>query len=257
MLGQKICNELGITCLAEQELHLRNGNGQANDALHGIRLTLVDKAVLFRTEVRHAKNQAANTRAWGKIQSADSVLSRYSMFYKKCCKAMIMLGADQELLGKYQVLLDGDLKVTTAVSNPNGSGSRNANLAWFWTMDISRDAKEDNWMSECKLSSPYLKLASQPTDYLVYRVNWFHAKAAQDRWDEEIELLTAEFQWTIDFVTECRIIISNTAGTRIWHLIGCELPPKCGVWRDANSTPLFFQPRMASHNLFWCHHHVT
>ena len=110
MLGRKMCDELGITCLAEQELHLRNGNGQANDALHGIRLTLADKAVLFRTEVRHAKNQAVNTRAWGKIQSANSVLSRYSMFYKKCCKVIIMLGVDQELLGKYQVLLDGDLK---------------------------------------------------------------------------------------------------------------------------------------------------
>ena len=139
-----MCDELGITCLAEQELHLRNGNGQANDALHGIQLTLADKAVLFHTEVRHAKNQAANTCTWGKIQSAHSILSRYLMFYKKCRKVMIMLGADQELLGKYQALLDGDLKVTTAVSNPNGSGSRNANLAWFWTMDILCDAKEDN-----------------------------------------------------------------------------------------------------------------
>ena len=25
------------------------------------------------------------------------------------------------------------------------------NLAWFWTMDIPRDAQESDWMSECRL----------------------------------------------------------------------------------------------------------
>lgn len=33
----------------------------------------------------------------------------------------------------------------------------------------------------------------------VYRVNWLRAKAAKDRWTEELELVEAEFQWTVNF----------------------------------------------------------
>lgn len=37
------------------------------------------------------------------------------------------------------------------------------------------------------------------TDSTVYRVNWLRAKAAKDRWAEEVELVTAEFLWTVTF----------------------------------------------------------
>lgn len=36
-------------------------------------------------------------------------------------------------------------------------------------------------------------------DNLVYRVSWLRAKAAQKRWEEEAELVTAEFEWTIRY----------------------------------------------------------
>jgi hypothetical protein len=81
-LGRRNCNEHGLAALADLELQLRIG--QANDALHSIHFTLADKAVLFRTEVRHASNQSANTRTWGKVHQADTVLSRHAQIYKKC-----------------------------------------------------------------------------------------------------------------------------------------------------------------------------
>ncbi|KIK73179.1 hypothetical protein PAXRUDRAFT_21134 [Paxillus rubicundulus Ve08.2h10] len=48
-------------------------------------------------------------------------------------------------------------------------------------MDIPRDAQDSDWMSE------------------FYRVNWLHAKAVQDRWKEEVELIKSEVRWTINF----------------------------------------------------------
>ncbi|KIN98811.1 hypothetical protein M404DRAFT_88317, partial [Pisolithus tinctorius Marx 270] len=33
----------------------------------------------------------------------------------------------------------------------------------------------------------------------VYRTHWLRAKAVRDRWSEEEQLLTAEFQWTINY----------------------------------------------------------
>ena len=147
-LGQPTCEGYHITHLAEQELLLRTG--QANDALHAIRLTLVNKAILFRNDIRHAQGQAANTRAWGKVKAADSSLRKHAAIYRKCRIAMVALGADSDTLGRYKELGAADLRVTTSVLNPNGSGHRNDNLAWFWSMDIPKDMDEDNWMSDCK-----------------------------------------------------------------------------------------------------------
>ncbi|KIK92859.1 hypothetical protein PAXRUDRAFT_94426, partial [Paxillus rubicundulus Ve08.2h10] len=52
------------------------------------------------------------------------------------------------LLARHKPLVDQDLKFMTAVSNTNGSIHHMADLAWFWTMDVPRDAQESNWMSK-------------------------------------------------------------------------------------------------------------
>ncbi|KAF9222496.1 hypothetical protein BS17DRAFT_768080 [Gyrodon lividus] len=64
--------------------------------------------------------------------------------------AMHQISQQIPVLGeRYKPLDNKDLKVTTAISDPNGSAHRMADLAWFWTMDIPRDAGESDWMSEC------------------------------------------------------------------------------------------------------------
>ncbi|KIK71983.1 hypothetical protein PAXRUDRAFT_800527, partial [Paxillus rubicundulus Ve08.2h10] len=66
-------------------------------------------------------------------------------------------------------------------SDTNARGHRDSTLAWFWTMDVQRDAELNDWMSE------------------FYRGHWLRAKALKDRWEEEVELLRAEGKWTINF----------------------------------------------------------
>ncbi|KIK73044.1 hypothetical protein PAXRUDRAFT_179378 [Paxillus rubicundulus Ve08.2h10] len=149
LLGCRNCNEHGLAALADLELQLHIG--QANDTLQSIRFTLADKVVLFRTEVRLASNQSANTHAWGKVHQADTMLSRHAQIYRKCRKVMVALEADEVLMERYKSLVNQDLKVTTAISDPNGSFHHMENLAWFWTMDIPRDAQESDWMSDCRL----------------------------------------------------------------------------------------------------------
>ena len=136
-LGRASCDQYGIVKLADQELLLQTS--QTNDALHAIHLALVDKAILFRRDVRQAESQVTNTWAWGRIKSVDAVLRRYAAIYRKCHGAMVSLGAEAEVLQWYQALSDVDLRVTTSVLNPNGSGHQNENLAWFWLMDIPWD----------------------------------------------------------------------------------------------------------------------
>ena len=177
-LGWASCDQYGIVELVDQELLL--WTGQANDALHAIRLALVDKVILFWCDVRQVESQVTNTQAWRRIKSVDAVLRRYVTIYRKCRSTMVSLGAEAEVLQQYQALSDADLWVTTSVLNLNGSGHRNENLAWFWSMDIPWDTDVGDRMSECKQSDIrccYIPLICSA----VYCINWLQAKAVHDR----------------------------------------------------------------------------
>ncbi|KAG2103721.1 uncharacterized protein F5147DRAFT_654633 [Suillus discolor] len=110
-LGLEKCSALGIANL-----------GQANDALHNIRVHLADKAVIFRKTVRVAKSQAMATRAWAQVHSVDRA--------------------------RYQILAKEHLKVSTAVADPNTRGQRNDVLPWFWSLDVQRDSDSSEWLNE-------------------------------------------------------------------------------------------------------------
>lgn len=146
-IGGDMCGHLGLAQLAKDELELRIG--QANDALHALRLSLAEKSMLFRNEVRHAKSQATTTRAWDRVRKVDIVLQQQAAIYKRCRAAIVSLDATAEELKRYRPLTDADLKVSAAITNPDGSGHRNASLAWFWTVDSAQDQLQDDWMSEC------------------------------------------------------------------------------------------------------------
>ncbi|KAI6150458.1 hypothetical protein BKA82DRAFT_4328556 [Pisolithus tinctorius] len=93
--------------LRDMELRLRIG--QANDALNGLRLALVDKAVVFRNVVRHAKSYSMKTRAWDAIHTINRAVRKQAAIYKQCRKAMVALGASAETLTRYQQLETSDL----------------------------------------------------------------------------------------------------------------------------------------------------
>lgn len=149
-LGSVKCSELGGADLIQHELALREG--QANDALHNIRVNLADKAVIFRTTVRTAKSQSMSTRAWAQVHSVDRAVCINASVYTKCRTQLANLGADDELLERYRPLLKEHLKVSTAVADPNARGQRNSTLAWFWSMDVVGDSQNSDWLNECELN---------------------------------------------------------------------------------------------------------
>ncbi|KAG1805032.1 uncharacterized protein HD556DRAFT_1328019 [Suillus plorans] len=99
------------------EMSLREG--QANDALHNLRIYLCNKAILFRTTVRQAKSQALKTRAWSQVTSVQQVVSLHASIYTKTRKQMMKLEPGQDQLQKYKPLLREQLKISTAVGDPN------------------------------------------------------------------------------------------------------------------------------------------
>ncbi|KAG2737487.1 hypothetical protein P692DRAFT_20687725, partial [Suillus brevipes Sb2] len=70
-------------CMAEDLIPLEMSlcKGQANDALHNLRIHLCNKAILFRTTVRQAKSQALKTRAWSQVMSVQQAVSLHASIY--------------------------------------------------------------------------------------------------------------------------------------------------------------------------------
>jgi hypothetical protein len=135
---------------AAKELELRLG--QANDALHNLRIALGKKSFLFRSHVRAARSQQRKTRAWAEVSSVDADVRQQARIYASTRRKMIVLGATDEILDRYKVLKYADLKISTAIATPNAPGQRDTRLSWFWSMDVQADADADDWMEECGLN---------------------------------------------------------------------------------------------------------
>ena len=148
-IGPVRCKELGLTDLMKEETILREG--QANDALHAIRVHLGDKAVIFRNTVRSAKSQASSTRAWTQVRSVEMAVNLNASIYSKCRSQLANL-PDHDLLNKYLPLKKEHLKASSAVADPNARGQRDTTLAWFWSLDVQGDTTGNDWMTECEYS---------------------------------------------------------------------------------------------------------
>ncbi|KAG1722475.1 hypothetical protein EDB19DRAFT_1834998 [Suillus lakei] len=178
-LGVDRCRRCMAEDLIPLEMSLREG--QANDALHNLRIHLCNKAILFRTMVRQAKSQALKTRAWSQVTLVQQAVSLHASIYTKTRKQMMQLEPGQDQLQKYKPLLREQLKISTAVGDPNARGQRNESLAWFWSVEVDLGGSDHSWNEE------------------FYRVHWLRAKSLRDRWKEELLVVESEMDWTCNF----------------------------------------------------------
>ncbi|KAG2138239.1 hypothetical protein BD769DRAFT_1663819 [Suillus cothurnatus] len=93
----------------------------------------------------------------------------------------MQLEPGQAQLQKYNPLLCEQLKISTAVGDPNAWGQWNEFLAWYWSVDVNLGGPNHSRNEE------------------FYQVHWLQAKALRDRWKEEIELVQLEMEWTCNF----------------------------------------------------------
>lgn len=119
--------------LSECELKLREG--QANDALHNLRIAIAHNSFVFRSRIR--KNATTNgytmrLRSYGDAHAVQMTIDQAAKVYRTARKAMILLGADDSTLSKYNVLLKEDLASSTAVVDPNARGQSRSKLSWIW-----------------------------------------------------------------------------------------------------------------------------
>ena len=149
--GWEVCCDLGLERLARQEIELRVG--EANEALHLLRVSLGKKSLLLRVNVRHARGNLQSTRAWKQVQDLSGKISLQVNLYMRTYKSLKRLNAGPEIMRRFKPITADDLKMSKDVTEENRIGQRNDKLAWFWRFDQTDDIESESQMEECKLSS--------------------------------------------------------------------------------------------------------
>lgn len=149
--GHAACSAANVQAIAKKERKLRVG--QANDALHQLRLAIGQKSFMFRTRLRNARSKTRKTKAWDDINAVGNTVSHHRRVYHSARSALKNLGASAELLDKYKVITSADTRSSTIIVDPNPRGQRNTGLAWFWgTGGQQPSGPEDAaLMKECAL----------------------------------------------------------------------------------------------------------
>jgi hypothetical protein len=140
---------LQIETFSIQEAQLREG--QANDALEGVRNSLAQVSLTFRTKVRNAQSVYTRTRSWDDVQRCNAQVRLHVTRYRTARHALIQLGASTDICQKYLEIKAEHLKMPGDIVEANRIGQRSDSLAWFWRLDANKSGKQDSWMKECVL----------------------------------------------------------------------------------------------------------
>ena len=142
-----------VVALSPVEKDLRMG--QANDALHSVRLCIADKSYRYRKKVRNAAtNPNASYRgrqkAFADAHAVDADIRKYARIYESARKALVALGLSEEEEDMYRPLKPKDSQASTAVVDFNARGQRNEGLSWIWQTPKAL-SNTSAWMEECSL----------------------------------------------------------------------------------------------------------
>ncbi|KAH9841983.1 uncharacterized protein C8Q71DRAFT_700843, partial [Rhodofomes roseus] len=197
---EMMTNDRSLRRLARRERTLRRG--QANDALHRLRVLLSEKSFHFRHRIRPSRgSQQRKTRAYAGLEKITREIQRYGAVYRSARSALVRLNMSREARRIYKRLRPADLKVSTAIAEPNARGQRHATLPWIWTVNVQQDMDDDEHM------------------LFVHRVHWFRARSRLDRAMEESAILKRELQSTklyFDYEQDRWLAMATTGPGEAW-----------------------------------------
>jgi len=182
---------LRIQELARVEYSLREG--QAYDALDKVRLAIQTFNYNVKFKTNNVRRQNANTRVQRFLLSLSNDKVNAADKYQRVRTALLALGlsADDKLL---RPLLNDDLWCKNE-NAPAAQGDAKTKDPWYWMVGRPSGlspVEEAEWQIESK-QTPVFSYDSLLKIFAANRVKWFHARAARDRAQEEVEILETEF----------------------------------------------------------------
>jgi hypothetical protein len=132
---------------ANLELLLRQK--QAQRILDSIRATVADKSFQYSHVMRVAPRKSVVTRARATIAKLNVKIANYCCAYSRCRSAMVRLGADDDVLSRFQILTRADVKASTALVDPNAAGASTLRLSWIWHNHGLMHSTQTDTLLEC------------------------------------------------------------------------------------------------------------
>lgn len=196
----------GNTSHVHRELELSHRVSIAEEQLNHIRNLIAEKSFQFSHVIRVSPRKGVATRARALVKRLNNQIAEHCRMYARCRSCMDILGAEDSILSKFQILKPVDIAGSTVVLNPNEPGSTGIKLSWIWQTsarhfltfsDAEVSADDPASLLECVflLFGSFLILKF----HSVRRVHWLRARAQKMRWQEEVTLTTHEMQWTVRY----------------------------------------------------------
>jgi hypothetical protein len=134
--------------LRKKELGLRVK--QATRYLAAIREAIAEKSFQYSHVIRKARSKAVRTRSRALIAKLNDRIGLCCRVYSRARLALVQLGADENTLNMFHILLREDVKASTAIRDPNKPGSSSLKLSWIWRTRTSQQGSGPHMMEECR-----------------------------------------------------------------------------------------------------------
>ena len=134
----------------DRKMELTHRIKQATRYLAAIREAVAEKSFQYAHVMRQSPSKGVRTRSRSVIAKLNERISLRCRVYGRARSALVRLGADDNTLKTLRVLIKDDVKASTAMINPNSTGSTSLKLSWIWQSRSELLGSGPDLMRECE-----------------------------------------------------------------------------------------------------------
>jgi hypothetical protein len=123
---------------------------QATRYLAAIREAVAEKSFQYAHVMRKSPSKGVRTRSRTVIAKLNERIALRCRVYGRARSALVRLGADEDTLKTLRVLSKEDVKASSAMINPNSTGSSSVTLSWIWHSRAGLIGSGPDLMRECE-----------------------------------------------------------------------------------------------------------
>ncbi|KAG8928508.1 hypothetical protein FRC01_005829 [Tulasnella sp. 417] len=203
-------DELGLGALLRIETQLRVGH--AYDAIGSLKKALSMRSFWTRHVKAQYNSETRRTKGQASLRSCQARVKEAARAYTTCYEWLTKCAPDIAEDFGLQKLRNQDLVLLSEYLEEQHYRHNGFKLSWIWTLK-PKVSPTDEYNGEEKSSSS-LDAIVQGWQNEFIRLEYVHARAAVDRWTEEVRILQCEMAATVRWFERKAMTWSRMCGTR-------------------------------------------
>jgi hypothetical protein len=135
---------------SDRQMELTLRFKQATRYLAAIREAVAEKSFQYAHVMRKSPSKGVRTRSRTVIAKLNERIALRCRVYGRARSALVRLGANEDTLKTLRVISKDDVKASSAMINPNSTGSSSVTLSWIWQSRASLLGSGPDLMRECE-----------------------------------------------------------------------------------------------------------